>query len=413
MAPCGLQHAAVKQFSSESASTRAVLVQVGLVEFADGQMAVGLTMLQAEEPRDEGASDRNNLSGSAAPAGTSALGAARAGQLVYVTHKHGDSGAPPLSLSELEFVAAEVNRHLERTRGHSVPASLENDLRTPLPGATGVSAGAVPAAADSGHSDCSAHADTESGEDDGHKPMDLVPGLANDAQPPAFEGGAPLARACSAVPAVPLAGTRPTVATGADSVVVALPRDLPVDPRLNFALAAAYVAFLLYLGAQAHTLVWSLVSSCAIAYLMLPTFFALRGADTLTVGGGQWEVRQHVLRGGGLFGGREARASMSRLVVKRGELADVVGAQVRHLLLLERVALCCARVWDCATTAALPIASTSCAMFPASQRRDVAAGDGRGGAQARAHVAAARRGHGGACACAYVGRARAPHLCQH
>lgn len=285
-----------------------------------GQLVPALQMLEAPEAH-------GNMRANAASATASSDGAPPpAARTVYTADGSSDGGGTmPLSLTELEFIAAAVNRHLESALSRSVPASVENDLHASLPAGTAVQQ-PHDDASDGAQADERVSSKQKASTDADAKPC---PARASDsAALPAFDGGAPLARPRAAVPTVPLAGTRFHVATGADSVIVSLPRDLPVDPRLNIALAAAYIAFLLYLGTQAHTLLWAVASSCAIAYLMLPTYFGMRASDSLTIGGARWELRQHVLRGGGLFGGRESRASMSRLVVKGGELRDIVGAQV-------------------------------------------------------------------------------------
>ena len=242
------------------------------------------------------------------------------------------AGAAPLSLTELEFIAAAINRHLEVERGVAVPEAAENDLH--ISTASGLAI--QPTSNGANGKD-----DTESG-----SPREEACANINDCSSsssgglPAFDGGAPFARHCAHVPRVPPYGCRFTAyasdgsAAGSGAMTVGLGRELPVDPRLNFAIAGAYVVVLLYIGATSGSLLWSIISSLCVVYLMLPTHFAMRAADTLAVtpgesGGGHWRLTQHALRQRDAWGNREAMNSMERKTVQSGKLSDLAGAVVR------------------------------------------------------------------------------------
>jgi hypothetical protein len=209
-----------------------------------------------------------------------------------------DATSTPLSLTEQEFIVAEVNRHLERTRGSAVPISVENTFFVD-PG--GIAALAPP----------SAH----------HGDRGAVPPLAL----PAFAGGAPLARPAALVPRVPLAGCRMSATlTAGGGCTVTLQRHLTLNPLLNIALVCCYAAAVVYFGVRIQSPIWTILVVSVLIWILVRLLGALRTVDQLLLGERYWTLNQYAMRG------RVRRAGQWKgpHVVDSGPLSDLVGAQV-------------------------------------------------------------------------------------
>jgi hypothetical protein len=243
----------------------------------------------------------------------------------------------PLSLTEQEFIVAEVNRYLERTRGTPIPDFIENTLF--------VDPGGVAVLAPLSHA---------------HRCP--VPPLAL----PVFDGGAPFARPLALVPRVPLAGCRMSASltqggVAREGCTIVLQRNLPIRWGSSW-LTSLFWTWGLTLGIcygmHLFRVFWVLFAGSALAGLaqLLAPFWSV---DQLMLSEHDWVLTQHVLGSKVRRGGQWKRD----LVVDGGPLSDLLGAQVTRP---PASTLC----WACMTRFALASASAlthllrTCSLLP-------------------------------------------------
>jgi hypothetical protein len=212
----------------------------------------------------------------------------------------------PLSLTEQEFIVAEVNRYLERTRGTSIPDCIENTLFA--------DPGGVAVLAPSTHTD--------------RCPVP-PPGL------PVFAGGAPFARPVALVPRVPLAGCHVSAmltkgGLGRESCTIVLKRNLPIYTRLGgdsrmwcLGVWIWYLALAICSNTHPHSIFWVffVVGLLAGSVQLLISFLTV---DQLLLSEHEWVLKQHVLFSKVRRGGQWKHGT----VVDSGPLSDLLGAQV-------------------------------------------------------------------------------------
>jgi hypothetical protein len=208
----------------------------------------------------------------------------------------------PLSLTEQEFIVAEVNRYLERTRGTPIPDLIENTLL--------VDPGGVAVLAPLPHA---------------HRcPM---PPLVL----PVFDGGAPFARPLALVPRAPLAGCRMSTSLtqgglGRECCTIVLQRSLPIHLGSGWLMSLFWTWFFAINVCLAMHLLsefWVIFAGGALAGLsqLLVPFWLV---DQLLLSEHDWVLKQHVLGSKVRRGGQWKRG----LVVDSGPLSDLLGAQV-------------------------------------------------------------------------------------
>jgi hypothetical protein len=221
---------------------------------------------------------------------------------VYTT----GANSVPLSLTEQEFIVAEVNRYIERTRGTPIPDLIENTLF--------VDAGGTAVLASPPHA---------------HRCP--VPPLVM----PVFAGGAPFARPMALVPRAPLTGCRMSASLtegglGREGCTIVLQRNLLMRNLLTRSSAPLvtcswwmlYVA--LYTCSVMHLLsaFWVVVAVGVLAG-SVQLLVSLSTVDQLLLNEHDWVLKQHthfrVWRGGQWKRGT---------VVDSGPLSDLLGAQV-------------------------------------------------------------------------------------
>jgi hypothetical protein len=212
----------------------------------------------------------------------------------------------PLSLTEQEFIVAEVNRYLERVRGIPIPSCIENTLFVDQSG----SAVLAPPP----------HADR----------LPVPPRVL-----PVFAGGAPFARPVALVPPVPLTGCRmSSILTegglGREGCTIVLQRNhLPIYSRFVSGLRMRCVwMWGIFLGiCSSMHLYGGFWVFFAVGLLAgaVQLFYSVWTVDQLLLSEHDWVLKQHVL-------GRKVRRGGQwtyGLVVDSGPLSDLLGAQVQ------------------------------------------------------------------------------------